>query len=370
MQRSYRRILTAASITALSLSGAIAQDFDLDALIEAAKAEPPITVFDSTGKIVDMAAGFTAKYGIEATGAKSKATAQLETIIREVQSGNVQTDVSFIADPAAVLGQLLPSGFAESWVPPDLAANIDPQAQNPLLVVSSPNIFTYSTKLFDACPVSNIWQLTEPEWKGRVSMQDPLGKPSYTDWFNQMRSHADDKIAASYAAFYGKPLETKFDSATEAFVAALAANGPLLTDSDSAAAEAVAAPGQTEPFIGLVSVAKFRDNEGAGLTLGVCEGMEPILGFGSATAAVIVKGTNSPNASKLFIHYAMTAEGIAPQAEDGKLSSNRTVGLPDDEPSGIAEHLDKVLFYNAETGLDDWDTRQDWQDFWRVNYAR
>ncbi|MBE7731985.1 ABC transporter substrate-binding protein [Devosia faecipullorum] len=354
----------------LLASGALAQDFDLDALIEAARGEPPLTIFDSTGKIVDMAEAFSAKYGLEATGTKSKATAQMETIIREVQSGNVQTDVSLISDPAAVIGQLLPAGFVESWVPPDLEADIVPQARNPLLVVSSPNIFTYNTALYDSCPITNIWQLTEPEWKGRVAMQDPLGKPSYTDWFNQMRSYADDRLAAAYESQYGKALDGTFDSAAEAFVAALAANGPLLTDSDANAAEAVAAPGQTEPFVGLVSAAKFRDNEGAGFTLGLCSGMDPIIGFSNSTVAVIVKGTNSPNAAKLFIHYAMTAEGIAPQAEDGKVSSNTKVGLPDDEPSGIADHLDTVLAYNPASGLDDWEARQDWQDFWRIHYKR
>ncbi len=362
-------IAMVAFATAMS-GGAMAQDFDLDALIEAAKAEPPLTVLDSTGKIVDMADAFSEKYGVQATGTKSNASAQLETIIREVQAGNVQTDLALISDPAAVIGQLLPSGFAESWVPPDLEADIDPEARDPLLVVSSPNVFAYNTTLYDSCPITNIWQLTEPEWKGRVSMQDPLGKPSYTDWFNQMSVYADDKIAAAYEAQYGKPLESEFESATEAFVAALAANGPLLTDSDSAAAEAVAAPGQTEPFIGMVSAAKFRENAGAGFSLGLCSTMEPIIGFRNATVAVIVKGTDSPNLAKLFIHYAMTAEGIAPQAVDGKLSSNKTVGLPDDEPSGVGDHLDKVLAYNPASGLEDWDTRQDWQDFWRIHYTR
>ncbi len=347
-----------------------AEDFDIEALIAAAKAEPPITVFDSTGKIVDMAEAFTAKYGVQATGTKTKATAQLETIIREAQSGNVQGDVSLISDVPAAIGQLLPGGFAESWVPPDLAADIEPMAQNPLLVVSSPNVLAFNTALYEACPITNIWQLTEPEWKGKVAMQDPLGKPSYTDWFNQMRAHADDRVRAAYEAHYGKPLETDKGSATEAFVAALAANGPLLTDSDSAAAEAVAAPGQTEPFIGLVSAAKFRDNAGAGFTLGLCSGIDPFIGFANATVGLIVKGTDSPNAARLFIHYVMTAEGIAPQAEDGKLSSNRTVGLPADEPSGISAHMAEVLTYNPATGLDDWDTRQDWQDFWRLHHQR
>lgn len=362
--------LVSALALLIGLGTAQAQDFDLNALIEAAKSEPPLTIYDSTGKITEMADAFAAKYGLQAEGIKSKATAQLETTIREVQSGNVQTDVSFISDVPAAIGQLLPGGFAESWVPPDLAADIAPEAQNPLLIVTSPNILAYNTALFDACPITNIWQLTDAEWKGKVSMQDPLGKPSYTDWFNQMRSHADDKVAAAYEAHYGKKLETTYGSATEAFVAALAANSPLLTDSDSAAAEAVAAPGQTEPFVGLVSAAKFRDNEGAGFTLGLCAGVDPVIGFSSGTVGLIVKGTDSPNAARLFVHYAMTAEGIAPQSVDGKMSSNRTVSLPADEPSGIGAHLGEVLAYDTATGIDDWETRQDWQDFWRVNYQR
>lgn len=352
------------------LQAARAEDFDLEALIAAARTEPPLTVFDSTGKIVDMAEAFTAKYGVQATGTKTKATAQLETMIREAQSGNVQGDVSLISDVPAAMAQLIPEGIAISWVPPDLAADIAPEAQNPLLVVNSPNIIAYSTALHDSCPIKNLWELTLPEWKGRFAMQDPLGKPAYTDWFNQMQTYRDDRLRAAYETQFGKPLETEFASATEAFVAALAANGPLLTDSDSAAGEAVAAPGQTETFLGLVSAAKFRDNAGAGFTLGLCGGIDPFIGFTNSTVGLIAAGTDSPNAARLFIHYVMTAEGIAPQAADGKMSSNRTAALPADEPSGIASHLTEVLQYNPASGLSDWDTRQDWQDFWRINYQK
>ena len=66
----------------------------------------------------------------------------------------------------------------------------------------------------------------------------------------------------------------------------------------------------------------------------------------------------------------MTAEGIAPQADDGKISSNRTVGLPPDEPSGIGKHIEQVLVYNPASAFSDFDTRQDWQDFWRLNYRK
>jgi len=364
------RLIPLAVLAAVFAGPALAEEFDLDALIKAAQAEEGINVVDSTGKIVDMAESFSKKYGVKAVGTKSKATAQLEAVVREAQSGNVQGDVVMISDVPAAMGQLMPEGFAISWVPPDLAGDIDPKAQNPLLVVSSPNVLTYNTQLYKECPIKNLWDLTDPEWKGKLAMQDPLGKPSYTDWFNQMRSHADNKIAAAYEAKFGKKLETDTPSATEAFVAALAANGPLLTDSDSAAADAVAANGQTEPFVGLVSAAKFRDNAEGKLTLGLCSDVDPFIGFLNSTVGLIVKGTNSPNAAKLFIHYAMTAEGIAPQGEDGKVSSNRTVQLPADEPSGISKHLGEVLAYDPSTGMDDWDNRQDWQDIWRLSYKR
>lgn len=349
---------------------AAAEPFDLEALVAAARREPGITVYDSTGKITDMAKAFSAKYGVKAVGQKAKVTAQIEMMIREAEARNVQSDVSIISDVPAAVAQLIPRGYGVSWVPPDLAGDLPTSQRDPLIVVGSANVLAYNTKLFPTCPVTNVWQLTEPRWKGRIAMQDPLGKPSYTDWFNQMRTHHDARIRAAYQKHFGKPLATDRGSATEAWIAALAANGPLLTDADAAAGQAVAAPGQTEPFLGIVSTAKFRDNQAAGYSLGICTGVDPFIGFVNSGVGLIAAGTKSPNAARLFIRYALTAEGIAPQAEDGKMSSNRTVALPADEPSGIAAVIEQVLPYDPASALADFDTRQDWQDFWRLNYRR
>lgn len=370
MHLSWKASLVAVGLTVGAGPAAAAEPFDLDALIAAARKEPPINVYDSTGKITDMAKAFSAKYRLKAVGQKVKATAQLEMIIREAQSKNVQGDVSIVSDVPAAVAQLIPREFAESWLPPDLVDDIPAMYRNPLIVVSSANVLACNTKLFPACPVTNIWQLTEPRWKGRVAMQDPLGKANYTDWFNQMRTYKEDAIRAAYEKQYGKPLQAGKGGAAEAWIAALAANAPLLTDADAAAGQAVAAPGQTEPFLGIVSTAKFRDNTAAGYSLGICAGVDPFIGFQSAGVGLITTGTNSPNAAKLFVRYAMTAEGIAPQADDGKISANRAVSLPADEPSGIARLIDQTMAYNPASALDDFDKRQDWQDFWRVNYRK
>lgn len=363
-------LLAAVTATAFTVPALQAEEFDLNALIEAAKKEPPINVYSSTGKIVKQAEEFTKKYGVQATGTKANAAAQLEMVIREGQAKNVQGDVIQISDVPAGVAQLVPQGFVDSWVPPDLADKIPAKFQNPLTVSNEANVWAYNTQISDSCPVKNIWELTEAKWKGKVAMQDPLNKASYVDWFNQLATHGDDKVAAAYKAYYGKDLVTDESGATAAWVKALAANGPLLTDADEGAAQAVGAPDQKEPFIGLISSAKFRNNKDTGSKLGLCTDLQPFAGWMYPSLGFIAKGTDSPNASKLFIHYLMTEEGIAPQAADGKMSTNSDAKLPDDEPSGIGKVLDQIFPYDSATANGDWDARQDWQDLWRVNYKK
>jgi iron(III) transport system substrate-binding protein len=369
--RNWARTLLVGTALVVFAGPALAQEaFDLDALIAAAKAEPPINVYDSTGKIVEMAKNFSEKYGLQATGTKAKASEQLELVLREAMAHNVQADVVIISDAPAAIGQLVPQGFAASWLAPDLVDKVEPGYRDPLVVVTMPVVWAYNTELFDSCPITNIWELTEPKWKARVAFEDPLAKTVYTDWFNQLEAHGDAEVAAAYQAHFGRSLDASAESATRAFVKALAGNSPLMTSSDDAAAEAAAAPGQSEPFIALVSAAKFRENEANGFHLGLCKGLKPWLGFSNAGVGLIASGTDSPNAARLFLRYVMTEEGIAPQAQDGKMSSNADVGLPDSEPSGIAEVWDQLLAYDMSSVLQDWETRQDWQDFWRVNYVK
>ena len=46
------------------------------------------------------------------------------------------------------------------------------------------------------------------------------------------------------------------------------------------------------------------------------------------------------------------------------------IKMPDDEPSGLMKVSDKLFGYDSTTGLDDFDRREEWQDFWRVNYTK
>jgi iron(III) transport system substrate-binding protein len=365
------RAAAAALAIGLAPAAARAEGADLAQLIAAARAEPPITVYDSTGKIADMARAFSAKYGVKATGQKVSANSQLEMLLRESRSGNVKGDVALLTDTPAVIGQLLPAGVVESYLPADLADTIPASYRDPLAITSNANVWAYNTEAHGTtCPVANVWELTEPAWKGRVALIDPLTKGTYTDWFNQLARHGNAPLAAAYQARYGKALVPEQATAAAEWLAALARNAPLLAENDDRISDAVGAPGQTAPFFGLMSSAKFRDVVDKGYKLGLCRTLEPWVGWTYTKLALIAKGTRSPNAARLFVRYVLSEDGLMPQLKDGKLPTSTAIAIPSDEPSGIAGVLARLFRYDATSGLDDWEKRQDWQDFWQVHYRR
>lgn len=344
------------------------EDYSLDALIEAAKKEDPIVVYDVSGKIVDMAAAFTAKYGIEATGVKSKANEQQEIATREAQSGNVQGDVFLMTDEPTVSGELIPAGTVTSWMPPTGFDEVPEGDRSPLAVTTEVDAWTYDAEAYgDTCPVENMWALTDAEWNGRVALSDPLLRADFLHWVNQLQTHADDEVADAYREHFGKKLDTSSQSASAQWLAALAANQPIIKQSGGEVAEAIGAPGQSEPPVGMVSTAEYRENADAGYHLALCEGMSPWLGRSYSKIAVIATGTTSPNASKLFIQYLLTEEGIAPQLADGKFSTNAAIAPSDAEPSGIAELRDHVFDPDPATAAEDFDALADWQDLWTIS---
>lgn len=370
-------LLTSASVLAFGLTGAMAQEakeigipdsnYSLEALIEAAKKEEPITVIDATGKIVSMAENFSAKYGLKATGVKMSGQDQEQVIAREAAAGNVRTDVFNMSNLPSVTSQILPQGHGVSWLAPDLKDKIPAEYQSPAITSNNPWVFAYNTDVYgDTCPVDNLWALTTEEWKGRVAIPDPLLRNETMFWFNQLATHEDAAMREAYKAEFGEELKTDEASATAEWVKRLAQNKPKVTRSDTDVGPIVGAK-EEKPPIGFLSAAIFRDAKKDGYGMGICKEMKPWIGQLTPRVAVIAAGTKSPNTAKLFVRFMMTEEGMAPQLGDGKISTNTDAKMPEKEASGIAAHVDKLYVNHSETSQDDFAKLQDWQDFWLQN---
>ncbi|MEU4324866.1 ABC transporter substrate-binding protein [Nonomuraea dietziae] len=362
--------VTAGTKAAAPLPGAsIDANFSLDALVAAAKKEGSLTVYDSSGDIEEVAKAFTEKYGIAMEGVKSDTPQTAEKMLREHAADNVTIDAAMYEDGGVLVGQLIPQGVAKTWVPADLKEQIPAENLNPLLALSKATIFAYNTKLSpDGCPVKNVWDLTEPEWAGKLVMQDPLGKPTVLSFLTQLDAHGNQALEQAYQTKYGKALETKEKSAAYEWIKRLSGNKPVLTGSDEDISGAVGAPSATEKKIGFMSISKFRNNEDKGYAQSACEGMQPFVGFSYPKYVAIAAKSRHPNAAKLYVHFIMTEEGVKHEIGEGGISGNATV-KPLVTPPGLSDWKGQLFHTDPKGLLGDLQNRQTVSDFWRLNHG-
>ncbi len=359
-----KRMLTALVMTAIVAAAVSAQaePFNLDELIKAARKEGQLTAYFTSSRIKDVGANFEKKYGIKVKGTKMADPEQAERVIREVDSKNVQVDVIGFEDGALLEGKLIPDGYVTSWMPPDLKHLVAPEDQNPLVFLWQPRIFGYNTDSYGPkSPVTNIWQLAEPKWKGKVILRDPAMTPANLAFFASIVS--DPKpVEDAYRQLYGKALVTREKNAGWEYLKRLFQNDIIVMKSDGDIGDAVGAAGQKDAPLGFYTLTKQRDNQVKNLKLATAQGLKPFMGYALPTYALIVKNAPHPNAAKLFVHYILS-EGHTPWTVDdmGAFSPNSRASSHPDNEGTWAEWLPKLLKLDNRLALR---MRQEILDFW------
>lgn len=352
-----------------------APSFDVGTVVEQARREPPLVILSNSGLIVDIAKAFERKYGVGAVGIKADSLAQAQRVIRERSAGRVTVGVLNIEDGAMLEEMLLRQGYVENWVPPQFAGDIPRQWQEPLVAVWSAKVLAYNSSVYRACPVYSLWDLTEERWRGKVVFNDPLLKPEMLTWFSWLtREDYARTLSEAFRRRYGRALEVRERNAGYEFVRRLAANRPIVTRSDDDAAKAIGAPGQKDPPVGILSLAKFAQAPEKGEALGACTGVYPYMGWAYPRHLVIVKGNPSPNAARLFVHFVMSGEGARPFIEFyGEFSTNRRVPASEIEGRflGPRAYWKRYLVFLEPVGnRRAWEMRQELADFWQLAASR
>ena len=282
---------------------------DLDALVEAAKAEGEVVVYSFTSRIARVEEAFEEAYPeIDLVGFDISSTEQIERIKAEVEAGASGADVAYISDSPVVLRELVEPGLLDNWVPPQFTGLVPPQFQEPLLSNRlSTKVVLYNGETHpDGSPVSNLWELTQPEWTGKVVIVDPLIRGDYLDFMTQAVLESE-AMAAAYEDLTGEPLEldSGIRNAGEQWIAELYGNGVVLTDDTDNVNAAVGALGQSDPPIGITSYSDTRDNEEEGWALTLANDVVPAPGIIFPAQLGIVKDAAHPAAARLVIHFMM-----------------------------------------------------------------
>jgi iron(III) transport system substrate-binding protein len=311
---------------------------DWAAIEAAANKEGKVVIYSNSSRWETIKESFEAQYpGITVEG-YDISTVDLITKLQTEQQSNIYTaDVILCGDFATLVSEMLdpPNKMLWNFVPDDLVSVSDPAILEPLLLHRySLTVFGYNTEVNSAPPIKSIWELTQPEWKGRVVVPDPQKVYMALQAITLITLKADE-MAAEYEKVYGKPIELEagVTNAGYQWIKDLLKNEPVLTSSSGDAATAIGTFGQANPPIGFTTYSKIRNAIKGEIAFDVMWGMTPVIGFTEETGLAIANQAPHPNAAKLLIKWmkgdASGGQGFTPFFVPGDYSTRTDAPAPE-----------------------------------------
>ncbi len=328
-------------------------------LVPLAKKEGKVVVYSISSRISKAAAGFEKKYGIKVESSNLKDFELIDKISTEVKAKAAGADFVVCQDSGRVWGELLQTGYLQNYVPEDLKSVLPKENQSPLVFAYMNKVLMYNNETYAAkAPITNIWQLTDPNMKGQFFFKSPMQEGINANFLTMLtKPEVAEKLAKAYEKQYNKKLELTTKNAGYEWIKKVFSNGLVMGTSDTAMTEAIGIKGQNFKGIGLLNFSKIRYAQKKNLAVGFLDKVEPCAGFYYPEYALLVKDAKHPAAAKLFIQYLLTEEGFKPwQSDMGTYSGNAKIAaakgdkpltewskiLVADDPQYIFEHRAEV----------------------------
>jgi len=350
-----------------------------------AAAEDALVVYSSSSRIFTMAETFTAMYGIPVEAYDISTVEILEKVIREQDAGIFNADVVMCGGEEVVF-ELLNEGYLYNFVPDTVAEDIPLGFKEPLLAqrIASKNIF-FNTEVYPQSPIDNLWDVTMPEWRGKVVIADPVSSRAAFTAYATLVEHADE-MQAAYERKYGElELHAGVPNAGYEFLYRLLANDVIILKSQKDASKAVGERGQQDPPLCLFnSYTRLSDNAKLDYALGVALDVDPAVGSINPSYIGMAAQALHPNAAKLFIAWSLGSpelepdtileepydegesarllRGFEPYFTPGNWSARLDVPAPEGAPS-LSEL--RGISWETNSGFI-WNESQNIMDFWML----
>lgn len=288
-----------------SITSVVADD-DASTLYELAKQEGKVVVYSVSSRIKTAAASFKENYpGVDVEAYDMRMPAIIEKLERETAAGIRNADVILGNDNGGTLTyETLPSGIIRTYIPSDMKDTILPNFQSSAFFDFTVELVTlfYNNEVYAKCPVNSWWDLTRPEWKGKILMPDPMSAPELLSLFGAFSLNAD-AMTADYKATFGHDLVLNgTPDAGYEFMKRLLANDVVIVDSQGGAVKAIGAPGQANPAMCIVVSSKLRERD-TGLKIAIATELTPVVGMANPNSLTLVDNCLHPNAAKLFVRW-------------------------------------------------------------------
>ena len=342
---------------------------DWAAIEAAATAEGSVLVYANTSKVESAAEAFMEKYpGIKVQAFDLGGDDVLLKTLEEQKAGAFTGDVWFSSGGAELVGNVLPHNYVWRFLPDSTAAVTPEQYTNPLLMSRfGTSLFAYNSELNKECPIKNLWELTNPEWKGKFFIEDPLNDASTLSKLITIAAHPED-MKAAYVALYGSEpvLDADTPDAGWLWLKRFAANGPIPQPGGDEVDSAFATPGMTNSFMALTSYSNMPDVLDGNLAFEPCWGLTPKLGIQSQSYVGIINQAPHPNAAKLWIKYITSEEGRKPWSKFGTYFPDSTYVVPEGQKT-LDEIFSMTWFISEQYAYDNMIQAR---DFYLLNLSK
>jgi iron(III) transport system substrate-binding protein len=326
------KALVAATAASLSIVGAqsIAQDMtpELDAWLQAnalgaysdgtedwddivakAKEEGEVVVYSSSGRIAKLVDDFNAIYPeITLTLFDLGSVKTVEKTVREQDAGIFNVDVVTTGNSGQVIHEMLNKNRIFNYVPANYVDRIPVENRDPLLIrVNEAIVIFYNEEAYpDAPPITNVWELTEPEFKGRIGIKNPMSSGSTLMGVATLVQYPDE-MAAAYKRLTGSDIELG-DGVPDAgyeFVRRLLQNDIVIFKSGSKLAGASGLKGQDKPLLAIANMTYIARNDSDDYVNVIVSELDPVAKLVYPTFTSIARRAPHPNAAKVLTAYLL-----------------------------------------------------------------
>lgn len=282
-----------------------------DELYEKAKEEGKVVLYSISSRCPKVAEAFQEAYpGVVCEPFDISTNELLEKVTREYDAGIHNADVVHIKDQDGSLWEeYVKEKKFYCYQPTDIMSHIDPS-----LSATSTPLYIELTQLFyntesnpDGSPIKSLWDLTKPEWKGRITMQNPIDNLSWSSWITGFTlEETAQKLETEYKEVFGEDivLSDGCENAGYEFLKRLHDNQPVFCSSSDECAESVGTKGQANPPVGFSASSKLRKNKDNDWVLSPVN-LTPNTGIPAINTLYIVEGSEHPNAAKLLVRFMM-----------------------------------------------------------------
>ena len=361
-----------------------------DEIVAAAKEEGEVSVYTASGRIAKVVDHFQALYpGITLTVYDLGSVKTIEKTVREQDAGIFTADVVTTGNSGQVIHELLANNRIFNYVPAHFKEKIPEENRDPLLIrVNEAMVFFYNTETYpDGAPISNVWELTQEEFRGRVGIKDPMGSGSSLMGLATLVQFPEE-MAAAYKRLTGEDivLGDGVPDAGYEFVRRLLANDVVIFKSGSKLADAAGAKGQDDAMIAMTSMTYISRNDDKGNVNAIISDLDPASRMVYPNFMSIGANAPNPNAAKVLIAYLLGSpditletklekpyiegasfdllQGLAPYHDAGSVSPRNDVPLP----LG-GEIWDEMVGWNVSADFM-WQQGPRLRDFWLIHSSQ